>query len=131
MEESVFPFEKLRVWQDSFRLVKRVYALLEKFPKHEQFALAAQLRRSVVSVPSNIAEGNGRFSGNEQVRFYEIAYGSLMEVFCQLKIARELDYVSEEEFAEAKALSVSVAMSLSGLRRSRVQRERSEKSKIL
>lgn len=131
MEESIFSFEKLHAWQDSFCLVKRVYALLEKFPQHEQFALASQIRRAVVSVPSNIAEGNGRFSAKDQIRFFEIAYGSLMEVFCQLKIAKELAYISAEEFAEMKSLILGIAKSLSGLRRSRSRREQIENSKIL
>lgn len=129
MEEVVFSFEKLYAWQDSMRLVKLVYALLEKFPQREQFALSSQLRRAVVSVPSNIAEGNGRFSAKDQLRFFEIAYGSLMEVFCQIKIARELDYISETEQAEAKALILSIAKSLSGLSHHRRQAEQTENSK--
>ncbi|MGN0884193.1 MAG: four helix bundle protein [Candidatus Spyradosoma sp.] len=130
MEKTTFSFEKLYAWQDSMRLVKLVYALLEKFPAHEQFALSSQLRRAVVSVPSNIAEGNGRFSAKDQLRFFEIAYGSLMEVFCQLKIARELGYVSEEELSEPKALIVGIAKSLSGLSRRRRENEKTEKSQI-
>lgn len=129
MEEVVFSFEKLYAWQDSMRLLKLVYALLEKFPQREQFALSSQLRRAVVSVPSNIAEGNGRFSAKDQLRFFEIAYGSLMEVFCQIKIARELDYISETEQTEAKALILSIAKSLSGLSRHRRQAEQTENSK--
>lgn len=129
MEEVVFSFEKLYAWQDSMRLLKLVYALLEKFPQREQFALSSQLRRAVVSVPSNIAEGNGRFAAKDQLRFFEIAYGSLMEVFCQIKIARELDYISETEQAEAKALILSIAKSLSGLSRHRRQAEQTENSK--
>ncbi|MBQ6704946.1 MAG: four helix bundle protein [Opitutales bacterium] len=129
MEEVVFSFEKLYAWQDSMRLLKLVYALLEKFPQREQFALSSQLRRAVVSVPSNIAEGNGRFSAKDQLRFFEIAYGSLMEVFCQIKIARELDYISETEQVEAKALILSIAKSLSGLSRHRRQAEQTENSK--
>lgn len=129
MEEVVFSFEKLYAWQDSMRLVKLVYGLLTKFPEHEQFALSAQLRRAVVSVPSNIAEGNGRFSAKDQLRFFEIAYGSLMEVFCQIKIARELDYISEMELSEAKNLILSIAKSLSGLSRHRRRTEQNENSK--
>lgn len=112
-------------------LVKLVYTLLKKFPAHEQFALSSQLRRAVVSIPSNIAEGNGRFSAKDQLRFFEIAYGSLMEVFCQVKIARELDYISEEEFREARTLILEIAKSLRGLARHRREKERTENSKIL
>ena len=131
MEEVVFSFEKLYAWQDSIRLVKLVYALSEKFPSREQFAFSSQLRRAVVSVPSNIAEGNGRFSAKDQLRFFEIAYGSLMEVFCQIKIARELDYISETEQSEIKTLILSIAKSLSGLSRHRRQSEQTENSKTI
>ena len=131
MEEVVFSFEKLYAWQDSMRLVKLVYALSEKFPSREQFALSSQLRRAVVSVPTNIAEGNGRFSAKYQLRFFEIAYGSLMEVFCQIKIARELDYISETEQSEIKTLILCIAKSLSGLSRHRRQSEQTENSKTI
>ena len=76
-------FRSLRAYQESKELVKQVYELLKKFPKEEQYALCDQLRRSVISVPSNIAEGMGRYSTKEQVHFLEIAFGSLMEVSAQ------------------------------------------------
>ena len=79
-----FGFQKLDVYKEAKELVKLVYVLLEKYPKTEMFALCDQLRRAVISVPSNIAEGMGRASSKEQVHFLGIAYGSLMEVLCQL-----------------------------------------------
>lgn len=63
-------------------LVVTVYQLIKKFPKEENYALCDQLRRAVVSVPSNIAEGSGRTSAKDQAHFFEMAYGSLMEVDC-------------------------------------------------
>ena len=75
-----FGFQKLDVYKEAKELVKLVYVLLEKYPKTEMFALCDQLRRAVISVPSNIAEGMGRASSKEQVHFLGIAYGSLMEV---------------------------------------------------
>ena len=72
-----YDYKQLDVYIESKRLVKMVYELLRKFPKEEQYALCDQLRRAVISVPSNIAEGLGRYSVKEQVHFLEIAYGSL------------------------------------------------------
>ena len=69
------PYKKLEVYTVGKELVLHVYELLNRFPKEEQYALCDQLRRAVISVPSNIAEGLGRSSEEEQVRFIEIAYG--------------------------------------------------------
>ena len=82
-----FKFFDLRVYKEAKLLVREVYSLLDKFPKVETFALSDQLRRAVVSVPSNIAEGSGRYSIREKIHFIEIAYGSLTETLCQLDIA--------------------------------------------
>ena len=79
-----FSFFDLRVYKESKELVKSIYRLLEKFPKYETYAMSDQLRRAIVSVPSNIAEGSGRFSIKEKIHFIEIAYGSLTESLCQL-----------------------------------------------
>ncbi len=97
-----FAFFDLRVYQESKLLVREVYSLLDKFPKTETYALGDQLRRAVVSVPSNIAEGSGRFSNKEKIHFIEIAYGSLTETLCQLDIAHDLDYINDKEFEYEK-----------------------------
>ena len=76
-----YAFENLRAWQEARKLVKSVYQLLDSFPKIENYALCDQIRRAIVSVPSNLAEGSGRTSVKEQLHFYEIAYGSLMETY--------------------------------------------------
>ena len=81
MEES--NFKKLIVWQKAMDLVDEVYALQRGFPKSEIFGLGDQLRRAVVSIPSNIAEGNGRTSPKELVHFLSIARGSVYEVVTQ------------------------------------------------
>ena len=86
-------FRNLNVYIKSKELVKQIYELLKKFPREEQFALCDQLRRAVISIPSNIAEGSGRNSQKDQAHFYTIAYGSLMEVDCQIDIAQELGYI--------------------------------------
>jgi len=73
MTGIVYSFEKLNVWQEAKRLVVDVYHLLNSFPKFEKYALCEQIRRAIVSVPSNIAEGSGRKSLKEQIRFLEIS----------------------------------------------------------
>ena len=113
-----FSFFDLRVYQESKQLVKDVYSLLEKFPKFEVYALGDQLRRAVVSVPSNIAEGSGRSSLKEKTHFLEIAYGSLTETLCQLDIAHDLSYISDAEFSIAKERINIIGKQLSGLRSS-------------
>lgn len=111
-----FTFFDLRVYQEAKLLVREVYTLLDKFPKYETYALSDQLRRAVVSVPSNIAEGSGRVSAKEKVRFVEIAYGSLTETLCQLDIAHDLNYITDEEFANEKERINVIGKQLSGLR---------------
>ena len=113
-----FTFFDLRVYQEAKELVKSVYTLLDKFPKYETYALGDQLRRAVTSVPSNIAEGSGRFSIKEKIHFIEIAYGSLIETLCQLDIANDLHYITDEEFANEKERINVIGKQLSGLRAS-------------
>lgn len=113
-----FTFFDLRVYQEAKQLVKDIYSLLEKFPKFEVYALGDQLRRAVVSVPSNIAEGSGRSSVKEKVHFLEIAYGSLTETLCQLDIAHDLGYISDDEFSNEKERIGIIGKQLSGLRAS-------------
>ena len=108
-------FCNLNVYIKSKELVKQVYELLKKFPREEQFALSDQLRRAVISIPSNLAEGSGRNSQKDQAHFYNIAYGSLMEVFSQLDIACDLGYISQEEFEQMEFLINEEAKMLSGL----------------
>ncbi len=110
-----FTFFDLRVYQESKALVKEVYKLLKKFPKFEVYALGDQLRRAVISVPSNIAEGSGRFSIKEKIHFIEIAYGSLAELLCQLDIAYDLDYITKEEFENEQERINAIGKQLSGL----------------
>ena len=68
-----YAFENMRAWQETRKLVVEVYRLLDGFPKFESYALCDQIRRAIVSVPSNLAEGSGRISTKEQMHFYEIA----------------------------------------------------------
>lgn len=113
-----FAFLDLRVYQESKALVKEVYNLLQKFPKFEVYALGDQLRRAVISIPSNIAEGSGRFSLKEKIHFIEIAYGSLAESLCQLDIAHDMEYISDMEFVKEQERINIIGKQLSGLRSS-------------
>lgn len=113
-------FRNLNVYIKSKELVKQIYELLKKFPKEEQYALCDQLRRAVISVPSNIAEGSGRYSVKEQLHFIEIAYGSLLEVECQIDIAHDVKYVSDSEFVNVNNQIDKVSTLLSGLRNKRL-----------
>lgn len=97
MENRLFSFEKLVVYQQSRQLVKDVYITLRTFPREENYGLCDQLRRAVVSIPSNIAEGMSRRAPKEQMHFLQIAFGSLMEVLCQLNISFDLGYITEEQ----------------------------------
>ena len=117
--DDYFSYRKLRVYQQAKDLVIYVYRLMSLFPKEEQYALCDQLRRAVISVPSNIAEGMGRVSVKEQVHFIEIAFGSLNEVMCQLELARELNYISDIQLKDSEVLVKSIAQMLSGLRNSK------------
>lgn len=110
-----YSFEKLNVWQEAKKLVVDVYQLLDDFPKFEKYALCDQIRRAVVSVPSNIAEGSGRKSLKEQIRFLEISYGSLMETYNQLLIAIDLTYITEESVGAIKPRIDAIAKMINGL----------------
>ena len=89
-------YKKLDVYAKSRQLVVTIYEQLKHYPESERFALIDQMRRAVISVPSNIAEGLSRSAIKEQAHFLDIAYGSLMELDCQLDISMDLGYVSKE-----------------------------------
>ena len=113
-----FSFEDLNAYKYGRALVRSVYALLEKFPAYERYALTDQLRRSVISIPSNIAEGMGRMAVKERIHFLEISYGSVVEVLCQLDLAKSLGYISEQELDNAEEIAARLTKVMSGLRRS-------------
>ena len=96
-------------------MVVDVYHLLDNFPSFERYALCDQIRRAIVSVPSNIAEGSGRRSLKEKIHFLEIAYGSLMEIYNQLLIAIDLRYITKESVEAIKPSIDAVAKMINGL----------------
>ena len=115
-----YDYKQLNVYQESKKLVKMIYALLKHFPKEEQYALCDQLRRAVISVPSNISEGFGRYSPKEQIHFFEIAYGSLREVDGQMDIAKDLGYISDTDLETVTTQINKVSAILAGIRNKRL-----------
>jgi four helix bundle protein len=89
-------YRDLKVWQAALRLAVDVCRTLESFPKYEQYGICSQIRRSAVSIPSNIAEGHQRDSTKEFLQFLSIARGSLAELETQILIAQELGYFTLE-----------------------------------
>lgn len=118
----MYSFESLKAWQESRKLVVDVYQLLDEFPSFERYALCDQLRRAIISVPSNLAEGSGRTSIKEQIHFIEISYGSLMESYNQLIIAANLEYIDKQSLENLKPSINNVARMLNGLRNSYVNK---------
>jgi len=96
-----YNFTRLVVWQRAMQLVREVYAVAKHFPADERYALTDQLRRAVVSVPSNIAEGAGRASNKDYSHFLAIARGSLYETLTQLRIACDLGYCESQPGIES------------------------------
>jgi four helix bundle protein len=94
-------FKELLVWQKAMDLVEEIYNLTKLLPKDEDFVLKSQIRRAVLSVPSNIAEGNSRHTTKEYVNFLSIARGSNSEVYTQLLVCNRLGYLSEGQIANA------------------------------
>ena len=113
-------FQNLIVYQQAKELVKLVYALMKKFPSDERYALCDQLRRSVISIPSNIAEGMGRIAEKEQGHFINIAFGSLMEVLAQIDIAKDLEYITTEDYRQIETMVNEIGKMLSSLRAKRI-----------
>jgi four helix bundle protein len=118
MEGKAFSFMNLNAYIEAKSLVKLVYAVINTLPQEERYALADQLRRAVISVPSNVVEGMNRISDKEKSHFLEIAYASLMEVYCQIDIATDLGYIAVENYAELEHSINIVAKLISGLRKS-------------
>ena len=123
MNTDEFYSRKLDDYHLSKKIVADVYALTKCFPASEQFGLTNQLQRAAISVPSNIAEGMGRFSTKERVHFLEIALGSLMEVMCQLEIAEMLGYIDKSQLAAMEQMLLQATRMLTGLRKNIEERQ--------
>jgi len=106
-KKKIQSFTDLEVWQEAHKLVLLIYRATRDFPKEELFGLISQLKRAVVSITSNIAEGFSRFSYKEKIQFYSIALDSLTEIQNQLLIARDIGYLNKDDFDSLSEQSVS------------------------
>lgn len=97
MKKIIQNYQELLIWQKGMEIVKAVYKITHSFPKEEIYGITSQIRRSAVSIPSNIAEGRSRASGKEFIQFLKITLGSLAELETQLLIAKDIGYLREEE----------------------------------
>lgn len=111
-------FRELFVWQKSMNLVTKVYEITKEFPKTESFGLTSQMRRSAISVPSNIAEGYGREGLKEFIRFLNISLSSLFELQTQIEISKDLKYLNQSRYDVLFELSREVERMLSSFIRS-------------
>lgn len=114
----MFNVEKLDVWIKAIDFADLIYQETRKFPTEERFGLTGQLRRAVVSISSNIAEGSSRSSKTDFVRFVEIATGSVFEVASQGFVAQRQKFLSEDSFAQLYLAAEELSRMLSGFRRS-------------
>ena len=110
-------YRDLLVWQKSMALVTEIYRLSKSFPKDETYGLTSQMRRCAVSIPSNMAEGYGRNSTNDYIRFLRVAVGSLYELQTQIEIALNLRYLSKSAFNKLYESSREIERMLSSLTR--------------
>lgn len=101
-------FSKLFIWQKSHRLVLSIYDITKKFPKSEMFGLTSQIRKATTSIPINISEGCGRDTKKDFARFLQIAIGSACEVEYELFLAKELNYIEEQEYQTLSDEVVSI-----------------------
>ena len=120
MEKSskITSFTQLETWKEGHRLTLVVYKITREFPKEELYALGDQMRRAAISVTSNVAEGFSRASKKEKTQFYSVARGSLTELQNQLLVARDVRYITEEQFSQIADQTIKVSRLLTGLKRS-------------
>lgn len=111
-------FRKLIVWQKAMDLTMEVYSLIKLLPREENYCLSDQMRRAAVSIPANIAEGQGRDTDREYIRFISIARGSLWELLTHIDICERLNYISAVRSAKARDLITEISKMLVALSKS-------------
>ncbi|MFB6212890.1 MAG: four helix bundle protein [Candidatus Magasanikbacteria bacterium] len=117
-------FTDLKAWEKGHNLVISIYDVVSNFPKSEEFGLSSQMRRAVVSITSNIAEGFSRKSYKEKVNFYSMSLGSTTELQNQLLVAKDVGYLSKSDFEELSNKTVEVHKLINGLIKSSKQKTR-------
>jgi four helix bundle protein len=111
----MMPYEKWKAWQRSHELALAIYTETKRWPTDERYGLIAQARRAAASVPNNLAEGSARLGGRELRRFADIGLGSLSELSYQLRLARDLGYLSPEDWTRLDSLRDAAGKLLFGL----------------
>ncbi|MFB3387884.1 four helix bundle protein [Flavobacterium sp. LAR06] len=106
-------FRDLLIWQKSMNLVTEIYQLTNSFPKEEIYGLSSQIRRSAISIPSNIAEGYGRDGNSDYLRFLNTSISSLFEIQIQLEISYNLKYINQIQFNKTNGESREIERMLS------------------
>jgi four helix bundle protein len=115
---GVGSFRELRVWQLGMELTEQIYRLTADFPKSETYGLSNQMRRSAISIPSNIAEGQGRDSTKEFLHFLAIAFGSICELETQLLLANRFNYLSDNDLQTVLSTLTATSKTTRGLQKS-------------
>lgn len=115
-----FSFEKLEVCKEASDLVKRLYGLLKDFPQEEKYGLVSQMKRSSISIASNLAEGTSRITYKDKAHFTTMAYSSTMELLNQLILAKELGFLSHDNYIDLRSSISKISNMLNGLRKSQL-----------
>jgi four helix bundle protein len=127
---KTYSFESLDVWKEARKLVKKIYLLTSHFPPEEKFGLVSQMRRAVLSISTNTAEGSSRTSLKDQARFSEIAFGSMLELLNESIVSYDLEYISEDELVDIRLDIDSISSKLTGLKHSQINRHKKIRSII-
>jgi four helix bundle protein len=114
---SISRFRELRAWQLGMELAEHVYLLTDSFPKSETYGMTSQIRRSAISIPSNLAEGHGRTSSKEFLHFIAIAYGSICELETQILLSHRLKYINIPDSETVLALLIETSKTIRGLQK--------------
>jgi four helix bundle protein len=118
MSNFQFSFEKLEVYNDSRFMTGSLYTLTAQYPDQEKYGLVSQMRRAAISICSNIAEGSSRTSKKDQAHFYQIAYGSLLELLNQSIISNDLGFIKHDDYLMIRQQTEKIANKLNALRKS-------------
>jgi len=117
---KTYSFETLDVWKKSKELTVYIYKITKGFPKEENFGMTSQIRRASISVCSNLAEGNSKYSGKEKARYTETSYCSMMELLNQALISFELEYLGEKEMNLIRSQVDELSLLLTKLRKAQL-----------
>ncbi|MFH2029225.1 MAG: four helix bundle protein [Bacteroidota bacterium] len=115
-----YSFEKLDVWKKLRELVSKIYKITKHFPAEERYSLTDQIRRSAISVPSNLAEGSSRITNKDKAHFTNLSFSSLMEVLSHVFIAHDLKYITDEDLNSIKESIAEISNKLNSLRKSQL-----------